>query len=82
MIPGESLGDSGDREEIEKEAESRKQSRVTVRLTPRQFERLVAAADLNGVAPTTMARMLINRGARSILDEEQRAWRLTGDRGW
>jgi len=80
VLPGEALGEVDIRND-DREGGRRKEARVTVRMTPLQFSRLERAAELNGVAPTTMARMLINRGARSIVDEE-RAWRATGDPGW
>ena len=81
ILPGEALGEVDIRND-DREGGRRKDARVTVRMTSQQFSRLERAAELNGVAPTTMARMLINRGARSIVDEELRAWRATGDPGW
>jgi hypothetical protein len=45
---------------------------VNVRLSPYHYRDLCAAADLYGVAPTTMARMLVRRGTRAVLDERRR----------
>jgi hypothetical protein len=45
---------------------------VNVRLDRDQYRDLCDAADLYGVAPTTMARMLVRRGARAVLDERRR----------
>jgi hypothetical protein len=39
-----------------------------VRLSPAQYQRLASAAELHGVAPTTLARVLINRGAVAVLN--------------
>jgi hypothetical protein len=43
---------------------------VGVRLRPLDFERLRKAADLYGVRPTTLARMMVIRGINAILDAE------------
>jgi hypothetical protein len=43
---------------------------VSVRLRPSDFERLRRAAELYGVRPTTLARMMVIRGIRAILDAE------------
>jgi hypothetical protein len=45
---------------------------VSVRLRPRNFKRLRRAADLYGVRPTTLARMMVIRGVGAILDAELR----------
>jgi hypothetical protein len=45
---------------------------VSVRLRPSDFERLRQAADLYGVRPTTLARMMVIRGVGAILDTELR----------
>jgi hypothetical protein len=45
---------------------------VSVRLRPSDFERLRHAADLYGVRPTTLARMMVIRGVGAILDTELR----------
>jgi hypothetical protein len=45
---------------------------VGIRLSHNQYAELSRAADLYGVAPGTMARMLVRRGARSILDARRR----------
>lgn len=37
-----------------------------------QHAELSAAADLYGVAPGTMARILVRRGARAVLDHHRR----------
>lgn len=45
---------------------------VGVRLSGAQHAELSAAADLYGVAPGTMARILVRRGARAVLDHHRR----------
>jgi hypothetical protein len=45
---------------------------VSLRLRPLDFDRLRRAADLYGVRPTTLARMMVIRGVRAILDAELR----------
>ncbi len=60
-------------EELEKErprAARRKQ--LGIRMQPRQWERLELVAAWSGVTVTTMARVLINRGAKAVIDEELR----------
>ena len=55
---------------------------VSVRLRPMDFERLRRAADLYGVRPTTLARMMVIRGVRAILDAElQKSGEEFRDRG-
>jgi hypothetical protein len=44
-----------------------------LRLRPKHYERLLEAARLYGVRPTTMARMMIVRGTKAIHDAELRA---------
>jgi hypothetical protein len=46
---------------------------IGIRLRPQHFERLLEAAALYGVRPTTMARMMIVRGINAIHDAELRA---------
>jgi hypothetical protein len=46
---------------------------IGVRLRPKQFERLLEAARLYGVRPTTMARMMIVRGTNALHDAELRS---------
>ncbi|MGH2963854.1 MAG: hypothetical protein ACRDMH_00520 [Solirubrobacterales bacterium] len=43
---------------------------VGVRLTPPDYELLTQAAELYGVAPSTLARMLVRRGAQAIVARE------------
>jgi hypothetical protein len=43
---------------------------VNVKLTEEDHGRLERAARLYGVRPATMAQLLVNRGARAVLDEE------------
>ena len=45
---------------------------VCIRLAPEGYGELSRAADLYGVAPTTMARMLVSRGARAVLDSRRK----------
>jgi hypothetical protein len=45
-----------------------KARQVGVRLSAAQYQRLARAAELHGVAPTTLARVLINRGAIAVLN--------------
>jgi hypothetical protein len=45
---------------------------VSVRLRPLDFQKLRRAADLYGVRPTTLARMMVIRGINAILDAELR----------
>jgi hypothetical protein len=45
---------------------------VNVRLDSSRYQDLCRAADLYGVAPTTMARMLLRRGVLAVLDERRR----------
>lgn len=43
---------------------------VSVRLRPRDFERLRRAADLYGVRPTTFARMMVIRGVGAVIEAD------------
>ena len=43
-----------------------------MRLRPTDFERLRRVAELYGVRPTTLARMMVIRGVGAILDAELR----------
>jgi hypothetical protein len=43
---------------------------VSVRLRPRDFERLRRAADLYGVRPTTVARMMVIRGVGAVIEAD------------
>lgn len=45
---------------------------VGVRLSGSQYAELEGAASLYGVAPGTMARILVRRGARAVLDHHRR----------
>ena len=45
---------------------------VCVRLSAEQFSELEQAAHLYGVAPGTMARILVRRGARAVVDHHRR----------
>jgi hypothetical protein len=45
---------------------------VSLRLRPLDFDRLRRAADLYGVRPTTLARMMVIRGVRAVLDADLR----------
>ena len=45
---------------------------VGIRLSHSQYGELNHAADLYGVAPGTMARMLVRRGSRAVLDARRR----------
>lgn len=45
---------------------------VCVRLSPGQWSELEHAADLYGVPPSTMSRILIRRGARAVLEHHRR----------
>jgi hypothetical protein len=51
---------------------------VGVRLGREHWNRLLLVARWSGVAPTTMARILINRGTRALIDEELRYRRKFG----
>ena len=66
-------------ETVQDESPPRPRSRqVGVRLQPAQWKRLLLVAQWSGVRPTTMARILINRGARAVIDEELRHRRQFG----
>ena len=79
LIPSEQLAEASlEGHEDRLLPQPRKEWRVTVRMTPDLHAQLIRAAQLYGVPPTTLARMLINRGARAIVEEERRASRLLG----
>jgi hypothetical protein len=44
---------------------------VGVKLRPVDYDLLTEAARLYGVAPSTLARMLVRRGAQAIIDRER-----------
>lgn len=44
---------------------------IGLRLRSRDFERLCQAAEVYGVRPTTLARMMVLRGVKAILDAER-----------
>jgi hypothetical protein len=44
---------------------------VGIKLSRAQFEDLVRAASLYGVRPSTMARLLVNRGVGAVLDRDE-----------
>jgi hypothetical protein len=50
----------------------RRNPQVSVRLRPMDFDRLRRAAELYSVRPTTLARTMVIRGIRAILDTELR----------
>lgn len=52
---------------------------VGIRLRPAQWDRLLLVAKWAGLRPTTIARMLINRGTRAVIDEELRHRRELGE---
>jgi hypothetical protein len=51
---------------------------VGVRLSWEQYGALERAAKIYGVAPTTMARMLIKRGAEAVVESHWRELRSFG----
>jgi hypothetical protein len=64
-LPGAELAD------INRSASEMTASRpLGIRLRHSDYEQLACAAELYGVAPSTLARMLVGRGARAILDRE------------
>jgi hypothetical protein len=67
-LPGEELAEGRDPARRPKLA----YRQVGVKLSWSQYRELRHAAELYGVTPTTLARMLINRGARSILESDRR----------
>ena len=67
--------DDHDRPETKEDQDRRTRTytrQVCVRLSSEQFGELETAADLYGVAPGTMARILVRRGSRSVLDHRRR----------
>jgi hypothetical protein len=71
-LPGAEQLDHGDVSSKEAEQPPRRDWRVTVRLRSTQYEQLAAAAQLYGVRPTTLGRILINRGANAIINSYRR----------
>jgi hypothetical protein len=63
-IPSEETGFSVD--------SRRSSQQVGIRLTPTHFAQLCEVADLYGVRPTTLARMMVIRGVKAVLDAELR----------
>ncbi|MDP9227654.1 MAG: hypothetical protein M3M99_01215 [Actinomycetota bacterium] len=65
--------------DVSEESRRRAVSRqVGVRLQQKQWDRLRLVAEWSGVTPTTMARILIGRGAKAVIDEELRYRRQFG----
>jgi hypothetical protein len=67
-VPGREIGEVG----VVKRAPVRQ---VGIKLRPADYEALASAALLYGLRPTTMARLLVNRGVRAALeshDEQSR----------
>jgi hypothetical protein len=67
-LPGTTLAEEAQTER----QQQRKVYRVGIRLSWSQHSKLENAAKLYGVAPTTLARMLINRGAEAIVNSYRR----------
>ena len=67
-IPGPALPEAS-RPDRRRSARSRT-SQVNVKLTASDHADLKRAAELYGVAPATMAQLLVNRGVRAVLDGE------------
>jgi hypothetical protein len=64
-LPGGEIGDVG-------KVRRRKPVRqVGIKLRPADYEALASAAFLYGVRPSTMARLLVNRGVRAVLESKQ-----------
>jgi hypothetical protein len=53
---------------------ARRGRQVNVRFSPDDHADLLAAADIAGTTPTTLARMLVNNGVRRILAEQGAAY--------
>jgi hypothetical protein len=70
-LPGAEQLDTGE-ESVTKAQPARREWKLTVRLRASQHEQLAAASQLYGVRPTTLARMLINRGASAIVNSYRR----------
>ncbi len=67
--------DERDRPEVKEDQDRRVVTftrQVCVRLSAAQHAELTDAAGLYGVAPGTMARILVRRGARAVLDHHRR----------
>jgi hypothetical protein len=67
-LPGGSLADG--REPARRPKLAYRQ--VGVKLSWSQYRELQHAAELYGVTPTTLARMMVNRGTRAILESNRR----------
>ena len=65
-MPTEALREAGEGGEGERVRVSRQ---LNVRLTSYRYGVLSSAAELCGVTPTTLARMLLYRGALAIVEE-------------
>ena len=67
--------DERDRPETREDQDRRVRTfsrQVCVRLSGGQYDELARAAELYGVARGTMARILVRRGARAVLDHHRR----------
>lgn len=58
--------------------ERRRNRAVTFRLSPMGYDDLARAAELIDAAPTTLARLLVVRGVRGLLREDERPAGATG----
>jgi hypothetical protein len=68
-------GDHRDRPEISEDRDRRRRvftRQVCVRLSFGQFGELDEAAEIYGVARSTMARILVRRGARAVVEHHRR----------
>lgn len=69
------FADDRDRPETKEDQDRRPRTfsrQVCVRLSSAQCSELEEAADLYGVAPGTMGRILVRRGSRAVLDHRRR----------
>jgi hypothetical protein len=64
-LPGDEIGDVG---KVRRRTPVRQ---VGIKLRPADYEALASAAFLYGVRPSTMARLLVTRGARAVLESKQ-----------
>jgi hypothetical protein len=62
-VPGDEIAEIG---AVRRRAPVRQ---VGIKLRPADYEALASAAFLYGVRPSTMARLLVNRGARAVLEQ-------------
>jgi hypothetical protein len=68
-------GDHRDRPEVSEDRDRRRRvftRQVCVRLSFGQFSELEQAAEIYGVAHSTMARILVRRGARAVIEHHRR----------